>query len=441
MKSSGFILLIFVLSLSSALPLAAQDNPQADSLIDLMEAAEGEDRYHFLIDLSANSYLSAHDRLKYAEDAISLANELSNPELIANAHIQHGFILYEFDENDEALKSFESAYTVSEEAGYPEGMAMALLRMGRVYVYTGDPETAEDHYLQARTADYSEALDYYEQARMIAMEVNELEMMADILNDEGIIMYLQGEFTQAITKYEKAIDYYNRIGARFDAAMMSLRIGNAYLERAEYDVSLTYLQQALTIFEEFNSLTGIIAVTNSMGVIYFQQEQYDRALEMYFSGLEKSREAGVHIEIARSLLNIGNVYNHLAADSLKSLFGENFQDSIKIENTNKYLRLFDEALQYYNESLEVWEELGDIAGIVNCMSNLGIIYVNSGKPAMALEPLERALELNEQQLHDRAIQANIYLWLPHIVGSTPEKERLCPGPGILQTVFCNARYT
>jgi serine phosphatase RsbU (regulator of sigma subunit)/Tfp pilus assembly protein PilF len=439
MNSSRFILLILAFSLIATGSLNAQDNPEIDSLITLMEAATGEDRFQRLIDLSANSSLTAQDRLNYAEDAISLATELSNPELLADAHIQHGFIQYEFDDNDGALNSFESAYSISEEAGYPEGMAMALLRKGRVYVYVGDPRTAEDHYLQAReiakknriplhearalyflgdlkkrTADYSEALEYYEQAGLIAMEVNELEMMADILGDEGLIMYLQGDFTQATSKYEEAAEYFNRIGARFDAARMYLRIGNANLERAEYDVALIYLQKALPIFEEFNSKSGIFAVTNSMGVIYAQQEVYDRALEMYLNGLEISREQGAQAEVARSLLNIGNVYNALAADSLRSIFGDDFQDSIKIENTDKYLILFNEALQYYNESMEVWEEIGDIAGIVDCMTNLGIIYIRSGKPAMALEPLESALELNEEQLHDRAIQANIYLWLGEV---------------------------
>jgi serine phosphatase RsbU (regulator of sigma subunit) len=150
-----------------------------------------------------------------------------------------------------------------------------------------------------------------------------------------------------------------------------------------------------------------------MGVIYFTQKLYDKALEVHLNQLERVRKLDAKPEIARSLNNIGNVYNILAEDSLKSLFGENFQDSVKIESSDKYLKLFDEALRYYNESLEVHRELGDINGVLDGLVSLGIIYVYSGKPAMALGALEEALELNKE-INSRRNQATIDLLLGQV---------------------------
>ncbi len=438
MKFTRFISLLLVASLLPVLPIRAQDNPQVDSLRTLLETTEGKDHLEILFSLSDNVSLSLNHRLDYAEDAIEYAGNMDNLELWVEAYIKHGLILYNADDNEAALKSFNTAYEVSEENDYSDGMANALNRIGGVYIYTGDPEMAINYFTQARdiasgsknkqieatslyfiaevnrrNADYSTALEYYKLARPLAEESNDLDVLPDIIGNTGLVMYLQGDFQGATNNYVEAAELYSQAGSKFDAARMYLRIGNANLERAEYDVALNFLQRALPIFEEVNSAAGIAAVTNSMGVIYFTQELYDKALEVHFNQLERSRALGAKREIAGSLNNIGNVYNHLAADSLKSLFGENYQDSIKIEPTDKYLGLFDEALRYYHESLEVREELGDVDGSVGCLLNIGIIYVNSGKPAQALEPLERALELNAE-LNNRANLANIYLWLGQV---------------------------
>ncbi len=438
MKSPVLILLACIVCLLPAVPLNAQEDPEADSLRAILETARGEERVNILLSLAERSSLSQNQRVEYSENAITLASELGNTELLVDAQIKHGVLLYEIDQNEDALNAFETAYSLSEEENYAEGMASALLWIGRVHLYLNDTDRAENYYRQAleiaednklqdqearalyymgnlykQTTRYDDALEYFEKARQLAAEINNLEILPDILSAEGLIMYLHGDFSQAIIKYEEAASYYNQAGNRYEAAIMYLRLGNAHYNRADYDIALNYLQQALPIFEEANSLNGIIAVTNSMGVIYFQQELYDKALEIYNSGLEKSRELNEEVQIARSLINIGNVYNHLATDSLRSLFGDNYQDSIKIERTDKYLRLFDQALHNYNESLKVWEKLGDKAQILKCVTNLGTIYGNSGKPAMALEPLERALELNAE-VNDIALQANIYLWLGQV---------------------------
>ncbi len=438
MKIKIFIVLALSLLLMPAIHLAAQDRSPADSLAALLENTEGQERFDVLKSLAETESIPYDERVKYAEECIEVAGEVMGLEDLVESHILLGTIHYLEDENKDALASFEDAYQLSEEAGYEDGMAIALNWKGSVYLYTSEPERAVDFFKEARdiasrskniqietkslyllaefhrkNGNYETALELFKEARPMAEETNNLELLPDIIGNTGLILYWRGDYQLAAEYYQEAAELYLQSGAKFDAARMYLRLGNAKIERAEYDLALQYLQQALPIFEETNSAPGIDAVTNSMGVIYFWQELYDKALEVYLKGLELSRELNAQAEIARSLENIGNVYNHLAADSLKSLFGESFQDSIKVEHSDKFLELFDEALRYYKEALDVREELNEVSGQVLTLINLGIIYVHSGKPAMALDPLQRALEINKD-LNNKSADASILLWLAQV---------------------------
>lgn len=418
--------------------LSAQEDTLLDSLRSLLETTQGEDRLRVLFDLSQNSALPVGERIEYAEDAVDLAGQLKNTELLVEAYIKQGDIFYEEDQYDRAVRSFEQAYQESEKADYRDGMANALIMLGAARMYDYNNEAARENLTRAeeiasgsknpqlqgkalyylgelsrRTANYPEALAHYTEARRVAEEADDLSLLPDIIGSMGLIMYLQGDFQQAIRYYEEAAELFNRAGATFNEALMYLRIGNARLERAEYDLALNFLQKALPLFEEINSTAGIAAVTNSIGVIYFTQELYDKALELQLNHLERMREVGDQNEIANSLGNIGNVYSKLAEDSLRSLFGEDFQDSVIIESSDKYLDLYSEALRYHNEALKVWEELGNTTKIIGCYLNIGTAYVLSGKPTLALEPLEKAQELN-LELNNKAKQATIHVLLGQV---------------------------
>ena len=150
MNFHRIILLLIALTLVPAGLLPAQENQQVDSLRTLLETARGEDRLQILIGLSQEGHLSADDRLKYAMDAIDLATELDNTELLVEGYIQHGYIYYEVDEYDKALNSLNRAFEISNEANYSLGMANALILTGRVYTYTGEVDLAIEKFNEAR---------------------------------------------------------------------------------------------------------------------------------------------------------------------------------------------------------------------------------------------------------------------------------------------------
>jgi len=172
-------------------------------------------------------------------------------------------------------------------------------------------------------------------------------------------------------------------------------------------------QEALPIFEEIESTAGVSAVLNGMALIYFSQNFYEKALEIHFQRLELSRELSDQVEIGNALNNIGVTYDRIGIDSMERVFGSEYHDTVRIKPSDAYLEIFQNALDYYHEALDVREKIDDHIGIAGTVYNLGITYINSGKPDEALQYLERALTLNEE-LNNRSEIANIYLRLGQV---------------------------
>ncbi|KPK83917.1 MAG: hypothetical protein AMS27_11455, partial [Bacteroides sp. SM23_62_1] len=432
------ILLFFVLTFFT-LNLAAQDQAKVDSLKNLLVSADGENRYHILIDLSSELIrLDAAQALEYTDEAIAVARELEKTNLEIEALINKG-IVYEGSANDEpALEAFLEALRISEERQYEKGRAIALFRIGRSYAFLQEFNQSEDFLNQAlelareikevelegqilfnqgenlKTQNrLDEALAKYDEAIAVSEEENDISNLANIYIRKGLIYYARGDYNEAINNYERALQYRIELNDRYRQGSLYLNIANAYFNLTKYDLAIENYQKALPIFEEFNALSGISFVYNGMAAIYAEQKFFDKALENYQKKLQIGREMGDLKEVGNTLNNIGIVYLQIASDSLGKILGYNFTDSIVEEPTDKYLKIYSQALDYYQQSLQIREEVNDRAGLAKTLNNLGTLYMYSGKLNQALEYFERARSLSEE-LNDANELASSLLWIGEI---------------------------
>ncbi len=58
--------------------------------------------------------------------------------------------------------------------------------------------------------------------------------------------------------------------------------------------------------------------------------------------------------------------------------------------------MYGETLEYWNQSLQIFETIKDDVGISNMLNNIGAIYLNQGADAKALEYMLRSLKLAEK---------------------------------------------
>lgn len=83
------------------------------------------------------------------------------------------------------------------------------------------------------------------------------------------------------------------------------------------------------------------------------------------------------------------------ANDLKYPKGE--ANALKYLGMVYYIRgMYTETLDFWNQSLQVFESIPDDAGIANMLSNIGAIYFNQGADAKALEYTLKSLQLAEK---------------------------------------------
>ncbi len=427
---SFLISLLFILSSN----LFAQDPAKIDSLDNLLPSATGRVRFELLKTLSTEIARLDNTRgHKLADEAISIAEDLNDIELKTSAYINKGYMYEAIGQDNEALKMFEKALEVSENEGYNKGQADAFYRIGRSYSFQRDYVRSDESLSRAlniareikdlkiqgevefeqadnlrKSGNIQESLVKFNNAKEIAQKAEDLNTQSLIYSSIGGIHFAQGNFTEAIQNYEEAKRLRIAQGNPFRAAHLDINIANSYFYLAKYDIAIEYYQKALPVLEKYKYNQGIAAVYNGMATIYLTQEFYDKALENHFKKLEISKQMGDQREVGNTLNNIGIVYSRIASDSLTAIFGANYQDSVIIKKSDKYFQLFSNAFDYFQQALEIREQVNDRPGLAKTLNNLGTSYLYSGRLDMARDYFERSLTISEE-LNDANEIANSLL--------------------------------
>ncbi|MBU4486526.1 MAG: GGDEF domain-containing protein, partial [Candidatus Delongbacteria bacterium] len=134
--------------------------------------------------------------------------------------------------------------------------------------------------------------------------------------------------------------------------------------------------------EEIHDKKGISDSLNTVGNVYFQLKNYNKALEYYQESLDIRLELKDNIAVAKSYNNIGNMYS--------------------------ILKDYQKALDYYNDSVRLYNKGGEQKSRSTVFSNIGIVYREKGEPELALENFIKSLKLAKEQnlLYNHANTSN-----------------------------------
>ncbi|MDZ7606899.1 MAG: tetratricopeptide repeat protein [Cyclobacteriaceae bacterium] len=82
----------------------------------------------------------------------------------------------------------------------------------------------------------------------------------------------------------------------------------AYKNSGESEKVFDYFEESLRTFESIKDTLGIANMLNNLGVFYFEQAAYDKAIEYYLRSLYLSEALGDITRIGTAKVNIGSVY-------------------------------------------------------------------------------------------------------------------------------------
>jgi tetratricopeptide (TPR) repeat protein len=171
--------------------------------------------------------------------------------------------------------------------------------------------------LLLQMGEYNLAHDYLNKLSTIISNENESRDLALIYYYQGLNFYREGNYSQSMTEYEKALSIQRRIfpEGHSDLGETLGGIGLLYDNTGKYELALEKHLEGLSISEKSlpKDHVHIAEALNNIGLCYDRMGKFELAIEYDIRALEMKQRLFPHDhpDIATSLNNIGLAYyNH-----------------------------------------------------------------------------------------------------------------------------------
>ncbi len=226
-----------------------------------------------------------------------------------------------------------------------------------------------------------------------------LEIYADIAKAEG-------DYKEAREKYVRLLWNLRREKDESLEAKTFKDLGDLYRSSGLPGKALFYTSKALSLYTGLSDQQGKADCLNNMGLTYWVDEEYQQALDSFYSALETNERMGNYRELAKIQSNIGiikditgktrDVEGHFldALDHARQAEDPRLQALIS-NNLGFFLIRqgdFEPAQRHLEDALELSERIGYTEEIINSLTNLGLCYLRLGDLFKSVENNQRAQE-------------------------------------------------
>jgi len=180
-------------------------------------------------------------------------------------------------------------------------------------------------------------------------------------------MYSQSDSAYKLSQLQ--YDYSKNAGNKYYMAAAIKSQATYFFLQGDYALALDALNQSWNLYKEIQDNSGMGAVLNNMGTVYWAQGLFSKALEYYKRSLAYKPVEDKY-GIATTLLNIGTIYS-TQGNSIKTI-------------------------EYENQALNLFKEINYKPGIANCLHNLGMTYYEQNDYDRALKLVQESLKINEE---------------------------------------------
>jgi serine/threonine protein kinase/tetratricopeptide (TPR) repeat protein len=279
-------------------------------------------------------------------------------------------------------------------AGDPKNMA-ALLASGRVAIRGGDAKGG---------------LDFLSTALPIAVELNNQQQKAAILQATGIAYSLMGRPDDALNNFQQSLAIKQQIGDKRGAAASLEQMGSLQAAAGKADAALKSYQQALSLRKELGDQAGIGNTLIDLGSFYGNHGKSDQALQYYTDALQVERQLGDVSNQALCLNNIGSIkvdqghyqdaltylqqsYELRQKLNVPADIGESLHDLAEV---NTKLGQYDTALSYYLKAIEAYRSANDQHGVAMASDAMARLFAAQGRYGAALHSMQDAVTILRQ---------------------------------------------
>ena len=319
------------------------------------------------------------DAEKYSRQALALSQQLP----VAEKYLIEANHAKVMKDNRKAIEAYENLAKTLPDNGDVEAS------LGALYMEVGDYDRARVQFVKILQADPKNikalwqmgmieikkenpqgALDPLNKGMSLAVQVDNQEQKAQLLQALGIAYRLMNKPEEAIKNFKDSMEINRALGLKRLLANNLEQMGQAQDALGKPDQALASMTEALKIQKEIGIKNEAGGTLLSMGVLYYERNNYDKALEAFKASLQIQRETGDKKDESLCLNNIGFAYLGK---------GDN-----------------DNALTYLQQSLQLREQLNIPGDVADSLEGLGQTYGATGQFDNALASFEKAMELSRK---------------------------------------------
>jgi class 3 adenylate cyclase len=297
-------------------------------LIDSLETIYVNNKYNNTNRLSllqelCRNHPDVEKKINYSDELLLAAQELDSANYVYTAYLEKGNALSQKGDLTLAIDNYLKAGDLALNEKDIQLLASVDASIAAVYIELGDIKTG---------------ISYYQKAIDIFKKVDILEEKQDTINLASTIENL-GYTYITINKPDSALIYLNESGTLFEKIDLEIGLaynmgnkGLAYAQLKDYTKAENSINSALKTFEKYGHFTGMCEFLKEISDIYFIRNDFNRASEFAYRGLDLANVHNLKPEISSANLQLSKIYEKLENENQSLTFYKNhiiYRDSIK----------------------------------------------------------------------------------------------------------------
>jgi predicted ATPase/DNA-binding SARP family transcriptional activator/pimeloyl-ACP methyl ester carboxylesterase/Tfp pilus assembly protein PilF len=229
---------------------------------------------------------------------------------------------------------------------------------------------------------YEQAGEILEQAFELAQRLGQKNLTASVLDRRTRLANELGDHEEALALGQEALDLYESIGDRTNAARILAHLGAVNFFRQDYPLARQQLQAGVDQFRKLNLTTELMISLNNLALVSIKQGDYEKA-QGYLEEL---------IELT------GEMQTPVHTTALNSL-------GLVAEAQGDYER----AREHYQQSLNYCRQVGNESRSATPIGFLGNLDRLQGDYRSAERRLQHSLDINRKFDRQRQVARDLYM--------------------------------
>jgi serine phosphatase RsbU (regulator of sigma subunit) len=234
----------------------------------------------------------------------------------------------------EAQKYAEQALTLAQQIQNTEGIATAYTCLGRIYQVQ---------------SDYKLALAYYLKSLKIREKQKDDSKTAFLLNSIGLIYRLQSNLDKALQYHQEAEKIALKNKDAKGLALSYNNIGNVYFSRKDFQTALYYHQKALKLRQDVGEAEGLVASYNNVGIMLARLQRYQEAMDYYNQAVNVNlTQLHDNTMLAATYDNMGDIYLKMSQfTQAYDFIQKGLETAQSIQSKHRIMESYQSLVEFY----------------------------------------------------------------------------------------------